>query len=98
MAKYEHIILKGVPYLMDESLTIYTYESFGPTGKVPIAIGNVDADRNLTLFGDWQSRTAARITEWRDSIVSTERGKIRAQFKPPKQSRVRKATGKPTSS
>lgn len=97
MAKYEHIVLKGVPFLIDESRTVYTYDMLGAGGTSPIAIGTMGTDRSsLTLFSDWQSRTTERVGTWRASLIPTERGKIRAQFKPPKQSRSRKTTGKST--
>lgn len=98
MAKYEHVVLKGIPFLADESRTVYTYDTLGSSGGgEPIAIGTMGTDRSsLTLFPDWQSRTTERVGAWRASLVPTERGKIRAQFKPPKQSRARKATGKST--
>ena len=97
MAKYEHVVLKGIPFLTDESRTVYTYDTLGAGGASPIAIGTMGTDRSsLTLFPDWQSRTTERVGMWRASLVPTERGKIRAQFKPPKQSRARKATGKST--
>jgi hypothetical protein len=97
MAKYEHVVLKGIPFLVDESRTIYTYDTIGAGGASPIAIGTMGADRSsLTLFPDWESCTSERINTWRESLVPTERGKIRAQFKPPKQSRARKTAGKST--
>ena len=96
MVKYEHIILKGIPFLVDESRTVYTYDTLGAGGAIPIAIGTMGTDRSsLTFLSDWQSLTTERITDWRASLVPTERGKIRAQFKPPKQSRARKTVGKP---
>jgi hypothetical protein len=98
MAKYEHIILKGIPFIIDESRAVYTYDTLGTGGAGPIAIGTVGTDRSsLTLLPDWESRTAERVATWRASLAPTERGKIRAQFKPPKQSRARKNTGKSSS-
>jgi hypothetical protein len=97
MAKYEHIVLKGVPFLIDESRTIYTYDTLGAGGAIPIAIGTMGTDKSsLTFFTDWESRTVERVGAWRTSLVPTERGKLRAQFKPPKQSRARKTVGKST--
>lgn len=97
MAKYEHVVLKGVPFLVDESRVVYTYDSLGAGGGEPIAIGTMGTDRiSLALNSDWESRTRERVAAWRASLAPTERGKIRAQFKPPKQSRTRKTVGKST--
>ena len=93
MTTYERVILKGIPFLMDSTRHIYTYE-IGPT--VPIQIGTLDKDRNLVLFSEWESRVAERVTTWRSAVTPTERGKIREQFKPVKQSRARKNNRKPT--
>jgi hypothetical protein len=90
MAKYEHIILKGVPFLIDESRTIYTYEI---SGMEPIAIGTLPGGdiTKFTLFPDWETRTKERIDKWRTDILPTERASLREAYKPPKQSRARKA-------
>lgn len=92
MSSYERIILKGIPFLMDSSRRIYTYEIWTTE---PIVIGTMGDDRNLILNDDWKSSTAARIESWRAEITPTERGKIREQYKPPKQSRSRKNIRKP---
>ena len=92
MSKYEHIVLKGVPFLMDSARILYTYEPIG--SKEPIAIGTAGIDGILIPYDNWESRVTDRITEWRTGLSPIERGKIRAQYKPPKQSRARKATGK----
>lgn len=38
MPKYEHVILKGIPFLMDDSKNILTYEI---RGNEPIVIGSL---------------------------------------------------------
>jgi hypothetical protein len=88
MTKYEHVLFKGIPFLMDESNTIYTYEI---SGAEPIAVGTRDAG----FFPDWQKRTSERVSQWREDVVSTERGKIRENYKSQKQGRGRKTTRKP---
>jgi hypothetical protein len=92
MSKYEHIVLKGVPFLMDSARILYTYEPIG--SKEPIAIGVADTDGIPTFYENWESCITERLSEWRTGLVPTERGKIRAQYKHPKQSRARKTTGK----
>lgn len=95
MAKYEHINIKGIPFLVDEARVVYTYESLRIGETPPIPIGTYDiVTQQLTFYPDWQERTAERISAWRASLAPTERGKIRELYKPPKQSRSRKSTGK----
>ena len=88
MTKYEHVLFKGIPFLMDESNTIYTYEI---SGAEPIAIGTTVTG----FFPDWQKRTSERVSKWREDVVSTERGKIRENYKSQKQGRGRKTARKP---
>lgn len=93
MAKYEHVNIQGIPFLVDESRIVYTYEPHG--GSPPIPIGSLNTtDNTLELHTDWQSRTEERIMSWRAHLVPTERGKIRELYKPPKQSRTRKTAGR----
>ena len=95
MPKYEHVNIQGIPFLVDESRIVYTYEPLAHGGPAPIAIGSINpADNTLQLHADWRASTEERIMSWRTGLVPTERGKIRDLYKPPKQSRSRKSAGK----
>jgi hypothetical protein len=94
MPKYEHVNIQGIPFLVDESRVVYTYEPLAG-GSPPISIGSISSsDNTLQLHTNWREVTEERIMSWRTHLVPTERGKIRELYKPPKQSRNRKSDGK----
>lgn len=92
MTKYEQIFLNGIPFLLDAVGTVFIYT----VGKdESIAIGSYNRDSKcFTMSDDWEARVNPLLNSWRAHLTPTERGKVRETYKPAKQGRSRKTTGK----
>lgn len=91
---YELKHIRGIPYYLDGS-TVKTFELTGGKPSTScVAIGTYDAATDsITYFTDWRERVATNLKSFRDSLVATERDKLRESIsKPQKQ---RKATRNP---
>jgi hypothetical protein len=96
-AHFEIKHINGVPYYVHES-TVYTFElDAGKPSANCTAIGtyNAAAER-ITYYPDWRERVQSNLQQFRQSLFTQERDKLRDSIvKPAKQ---RKATRNPRKS
>lgn len=88
--------INGIPYYLDGSGTIYTFELIaGQRSPESVAIGTFDASTGrITYYPDWRERVAGNLQRFRESLFTQDRDKLRDTLvKPIKKSR--KATRNP---
>ena len=98
-ANFEIKHIHGIPYYVRES-TVYTFElDGGKPSPNSIAIGTYSstaAGDSIAYYPDWRDRVAGNLQQFRQSLFTQERDKLRESIiKPTKQ---RKATRNPRKS
>ena len=91
--------IHGIPYYVNES-TVYTFELDGgkPSARsIPIgSYSSTATGDSITYYPDWRERVAGNLQQFRQSLFTQERDKLRESIvKPAKQ---RKATRNPRKS
>jgi hypothetical protein len=99
-ANFEIKHINGIPYYVSES-TVYTFElDGGKPSPNSIAIGTYSNSGSngdsIAYYPDWRERVAGNLQQFRQSLFTQERDKLRESIvKPTKQ---RKATRNPRKS
>lgn len=88
MAKYEHIVLKGVPFLIDESRTVYTYDMLSAGGTSPIAIGTMGTDRSSLTLSSQTGNLVLRNELVHGAQASSQPNEVKSAHSSSLQSRV----------
>lgn len=86
--EYEQLFLKGIPCLRGPGDIIYNYDRTNP-----IRMGRLSSDGELNLDADCLERLEPSLLAWRAGLKPCERGKIKPEAKPKKQTAARRAAG-----
>lgn len=86
--EYEQLFLKGIPCLRGPGDIIYNYDRTNP-----VRMGRLGPDGELSLDADCVERLQSSLLAWRAGLKPCERGKIKPEAKPKKQTAARRATG-----
>ena len=84
--EYEQLFLKGIPCLRGPGDIIYNYDRTNP-----VRMGRIIGE--LSLDADCLERLQPSLLAWRAGLKPCERGKIKPEAKPKKQTAARRATG-----
>jgi hypothetical protein len=82
--------INGIPYYLDGSGTIYTFELIaGQRSPESVAIGTYHAPtESITYYPDWKQRVESNLQRFRESLFTQDRDKLRDTLvKPIKKSR-----------
>lgn len=91
--------INGIPYYVNES-TVYTFElDAGKPSSTCTAIGTYQsAGNSITYYPDWRERVAGNLQQFRQSLFTQERDKLRESIvKPAKQRKAARNPRKSTS-
>lgn len=87
-ANFEIKHINGVPYYVHES-TVYTFElDAGRPSANCIAIGTYDGNaERITYYPDWRERVKSNLQQFRQSLFTQERDKLRDSIIKPQKSK-----------